>query len=82
MSIDRETLKNASEDEFADLSVPDRVPGFLAAHGDRPFEAREIASQSDIDEGAVSTAPSRLKDCGLVEHRGDVLGSDRQQRAT
>lgn len=69
MSIDRETFENASEDELADRSVPDEVLGFLAANDDRAFKAREIASQTDIDEGAVSTALSRLKHRGLVEHK-------------
>jgi Mn-dependent DtxR family transcriptional regulator len=69
MSFDRETFENASEDELANLSVPDEVLGFLAAHGDRAFKTREIASQADIDAGAVSTALSRLKNRGLVEHK-------------
>ena len=69
MSIDRDTFENTSEDELADLSVPDQVLGFLAANEDRAFKAREIASQIGVDEGAVSTALSRLKDRGLVEHK-------------
>ncbi|UWG51974.1 Transcriptional regulator, contains HTH domain [Halalkaliarchaeum sp. AArc-CO] len=69
MSIDRETFENTSEDELEELSVPDQVLGFLAAHEDRAFKAREIASQIGIDEGAVSTALSRLKDRSLVEHK-------------
>lgn len=69
MSIDRDTFENTSEDELADLSVPDRVLGFLAAHADHAFKAREIASRIDVDEGAVSTALSRLKDRDLVEHK-------------
>ena len=69
MSIDRDTFENASEDELADLSVPDQVLGFLAAHADQAFKAREIASRIDVDEGAVSTALSRLKDRDLVEHK-------------
>ncbi|WP_049986421.1 MarR family transcriptional regulator [Halobellus rufus] len=69
MSIDRDTFENTSEGELADLSVPDQVLGFLAINEDRAFKAREIASQIDIDEGAVSTALSRLKDRGLVEHK-------------
>jgi hypothetical protein len=69
MSIDRETFENASEDELAGLSVPDRVLGFLAAHGDRAFKACEIAAQTGLDAGAVSTALSRLKERGLVEHK-------------
>ena len=69
MSIDRETFENTSEDELEELSVPDQVLGCLAAHGDRAFKASEIASQIGIDEGAVSTALSRLKDRSLVEHK-------------
>jgi hypothetical protein len=69
MSIDRETFENTSEEELAGLSVPDQVLGFLAAHDDRAFQAREIASQTDLEEGAVSTALTRLKQRGLVEHK-------------
>jgi DNA-binding transcriptional ArsR family regulator len=69
MSIDRDTFENTSEDELADLSVPDRVLGFLATHADHAFKAREIASRIDVDEDAVSTALSRLKNRGLVEHK-------------
>lgn len=69
MSIDRETFENTSEDELTELSVPDQVLGFLAAHEDRAFKARQIASQIGLDEGAVSTALSRLKDRDLVEHK-------------
>lgn len=69
MSIDRETFEAASEDELEGLSAPDVVLGFLAAHEDRAFKAREIAAQVDLDEGAVSTALSRLKERGLVEHK-------------
>ena len=69
MSIDRDMFDNATEEELADLSVPDQVLGFLVAHEDRAFKAREIATQTDLDEGAVSTALSRLKERGLVEHK-------------
>lgn len=69
MSIDRETFENASEDELEGLSVPNQVLGFLVVHDGRAFKAREIASQIELDEGAVSTALSRLKDRGIVEHK-------------
>ncbi|WP_159900240.1 MarR family transcriptional regulator [Salinirussus salinus] len=69
MSIDRDTFENTSEEELADLSVPDQVLGFLVANDDRAFKAREVASQLGADEGAVSTALSRLKERGLVEHK-------------
>ncbi|MFC5367242.1 MarR family transcriptional regulator [Salinirubrum litoreum] len=69
MSIDRDTFENTSEDELADLSITDQVLGFLVANRDRAFKAREIATQTGADEGAVSTALSRLKDRDLVEHK-------------
>ncbi|MFC6787180.1 MarR family transcriptional regulator [Halobaculum halobium] len=69
MSIDRDTFENTSEEELADLSVPEQVLGFLAANDERAFKAREIATQIGVDEGAVSTALSRLKDRDVVEHK-------------
>jgi len=69
MSIDRETFENTTEEELEGLSVPDRVLGFLGANEDRAFKAREIASQIGLEEGAVSTALSRLKERDLVEHK-------------
>mgnify|MGYP000574252469 CR=1 FL=1 len=56
MSIDRETFERTSEDELEELSIPDQVLGFLAAHDDRAFKAREIAAQLGVNEGGVSTA--------------------------
>jgi predicted transcriptional regulator len=71
MSIDRKTFEDASEVELTELSVPDHVLGFLSVHDDRAFKAREIANQTGLDEGAVSTALSRLKNRGLVEHKAE-----------
>lgn len=69
MSIDRDTFENASEEELEGLSAPEQVLGFLDANADRAFKAREISAQIGLDEGAVSTALSRLKDRDLVEHK-------------
>ena len=69
MSIDRDRFENASEDELAGLSVSDQVLGFLVAHADQAFKAREIVSRIGLEEGAVSTALSRLKGRDLVEHK-------------
>ena len=92
MSIDRERFENASEAELADLSVPERVLGFLTAHESRAFEAQEIATRIEADDGAVSTALSRLKGRGLVEHKATywavtddedrLLGYSGYERAT
>jgi len=69
MSIDRDTFENTSEEELEELSVPEQVLGFLVVNDDRAFKAREISSQIGVDEGAVSTALSRLKDRSVVEHK-------------
>jgi hypothetical protein len=69
MSIDRETFETASEAELADLSATDQVLGFLGVNDDRAFKAAEIARRIDLDTGTVSTALSRLKQRGLVEHK-------------
>ena len=69
MSIDRDTFESASEEELADLSATDQVLGFLGANGEKAFKAAEIARQTDLDCGTVSTALSRLKDRNLVEHK-------------
>ena len=69
MFIVRDTFENKSEDELEELSVPEHVLGFLVANDDRAFKPREIASQIGVDEGAVSTALSRVKNRGLVEQQ-------------
>lgn len=81
MSIDRETFENASEEELQDVSVPDQVLGFLAAKDSHAFKAREIASRIELAEGTVSTALSRLKDRGLVEHKATywAITNDRER---
>jgi hypothetical protein len=84
MSIDRETFEESSEAELEDLSATDHVLGFLGANADRAFKAREIARQTDLDEGAVSTALSRLKGRNLVEHKGSywAITTDEQRLAS
>ena len=81
MSIDRNTFEHKSEEELQELSVPDRVLGFLVAHDDQAFEANEIAARTGLDDGAVSTALSRLKHRDLVEHKATYWAvTDDQER--
>lgn len=70
MSIDRETFEHSSAEELEGLSTADRVLGFLASNDDLAFKAREITRHLSVDEGAVSTALTRLKERNLVEHKG------------
>lgn len=84
MSIDRETFERSSEDELEELSTTDHVLGFLAANDEKAFKASEIARQTELDRGGVSTALSRLKDRGLVEHKGQywAITTDEQRLDT
>lgn len=70
MAIDRDTFEQSSPEELEGLSTAERVLGFLAVNDDRAFKARELARQTDLDAGAVSTALTRLKERDLVEHKG------------
>jgi len=80
MAIDRDTFEHASEAELGCPSVPDRVLAFLVASRDQAFEARGI----DVDQQAVGTALTRLKDRRLVEHKATywaVTGDDERLRS-
>lgn len=70
MSIDRETFEQSSEEELEGLSTADTMLGFLGANEDRAFKAQEIARQTGVERATVSTALTRLKSRGLVEHKG------------
>lgn len=79
MSIDRETFDESSEEELAELSVPDTVLGFLAANDGQAFEAAEIASRTGLAKAAVSTALTRLKERALVEHKATYWAVTRDE---
>lgn len=80
MSIDRETFDHSSEEELAELSSTEQVLGFLAANEDRAFKATEIAAQTDLDAGTVSTSLTRLKKRNLVEHKGTYWAITNDER--
>jgi len=52
-------------------SVPEQVVTYLYTHRDHAFTRSEIAGGIDESPNAVGTALSRLKDRGLVRHRGE-----------
>lgn len=61
-------------------SVPELVVAFLAAHDDQAFTRSEIAAGIDADPNAVGTALSRLKERGLVRHRGQYWAVTEDRR--
>lgn len=83
MSIDRETFEQSEPGELSDVSTTEQVLGFLATNEDRAFKASEIAARTELDDGAVSTALTRLKRRSLVDHKGTfwAITSDEERLA-
>lgn len=52
-------------------SVPKQVVTYLATHRDKAFTRSELAAALDAEPNTVGTALSRLKDRGLVRHKGE-----------
>lgn len=52
-------------------SVPEQVVTYLYTNRDHAFTRAELAAALDADPNTVGTALSRLKDRGLVRHRGN-----------
>lgn len=52
-------------------SVPEQVIAYLYANRDKAFTRSEIATGIDEEPNTVGTALSRLKQRGLVRHRGE-----------
>ncbi len=77
ISIDQFTEGEVSDDP----SVPERVVAFLATNDQRAFTRSEIAERIDTDPNTVGTALSRLKNRGLVRHRGNywAITEDRER---
>lgn len=60
-----------SDDPPGGESVPRRVVAYLASNHDQAFTRAEIVEALEADRNTVGTALSRLKDRGLVRHRGE-----------
>lgn len=75
MSIDRDTFERASEDELADVSVPERVLGYLLANRDRAFKARDLVEHKAA-YWAVTDDEPRLRAYSGYE-RATALFNDR-----
>lgn len=80
MAIDRETFDRSTEEELKDLSASDHVLGFLATNDDQAFKATEIAKRTNLDESAVSTALTRLKQRDLVDHKATYWAITDEER--
>jgi Mn-dependent DtxR family transcriptional regulator len=64
-------------------SVPEQVINYLHTHQDAAFTRSEIATTIDESPNTVGTALTRLKERGLVRHRGQywAITEDEQRVA-
>jgi len=79
MPVDIDTFESGNLP--AGPSVPEKVVAFLYSNHDQAFRRSEITAEIDEPPNTVGTALSRLKDRGLVRHRGEywAITDDRQR---
>lgn len=72
MPIDTEMFESTPGDrlQYDGKTSADRIMEFLAAHPDKAFTQSEIRKATGVKAGSISVVLSRLKDRGLVRHRG------------
>jgi transcription initiation factor IIE alpha subunit len=72
MPIDRDEFEESSEEALGveEGTHADTVLTFLAENSDSAFTQAEIHDKTGIKRGSVGAVLSRLKDAGLVEHKG------------
>jgi predicted transcriptional regulator of viral defense system len=72
MPIEREEFEGSSEEALGveEGTHADTVLTFLAENDDKAFTGSEIHDETGIKRGSVGAVLSRLKDAGLVEHKG------------
>lgn len=81
MPIDIEEFEEAERDR--EKSTSERVVAFLLEHDDEAFERSEIAEAIGESPNTTGTNLSRLKDRGLVRHKGPywAITDDRHRLA-
>lgn len=78
MPITKRRFEQLGEQEFSPETNAERIVAFLSQHGDQAFKISEIHERTDVTKGSVGPTLSRLKERGVVEHRGNYWAiSDR-----
>lgn len=70
MSIDMERFEEGDPDTWEEPTNGERVLAFLADRDDRAWKAGEIADRTGIAQGSIGPVLVRLREQGLVRHRG------------
>jgi Mn-dependent DtxR family transcriptional regulator len=71
MPIDIETFSESADEELTEVTNAERVVRFLSRNDDKAFTASEIAERTSVKKASVGTVLRRLRERGLVEHKGD-----------
>lgn len=80
MPIDIETFSEASDEELTEVTNAEKVVRFLVRNDDKAFTPSEIADGAGVKKNSISTVLCRLRERGLVKHKGDYWAIDDKER--
>ena len=82
MPIDIETFSQSDEEELAAVTNAERVVRFLYRNDDKAFTPSEIADGTGVKKTSIGTVLRRLRERGLLEHKGDywAIGDEQAVR--
>lgn len=81
MGIDIDRFEEADPADLEEVTNAERVVSFLATHDDRAWTRSEIANRAGIDENSIGSVLTRLRERGLVRHKGQywAITDDRER---
>jgi len=82
MSIDIETFTESADEELTTVTNAERVVRFLYRNDDKAFTPSEISEGTGVKRTSIGTVLRRLRERGLVEHKGDywAIGDEQAVR--
>ena len=82
MPIDIETFSQSDEEELTAVTNAERVVRFLYRNDDKAFTPSEIADGTGVKKTSIGTVLRRLRERGLLEHKGDywAIGDEQAVR--
>ncbi|AEN05837.1 hypothetical protein Halar_2156 [halophilic archaeon DL31] len=71
MPITKQRFEQLGESQVAPETNAERIVEFLTQHAKQAFRITEIHEGTGVKKGSVGPTLSRLKERGVVEHRGN-----------
>ena len=80
--IDIETFTESDDEELTAVTNAERVVRFLSRNDDKVFTPSEIADGTGVKNTSIGTVLRRLRERGLLEHKGDywAIGDEQAVR--